>query len=98
MKGKGGDGRRSQGGTSKRRCQAGTQATAMTEAHTAVEGGRSHAGEALNDIMGTSDGDGANGGGALGADGELMRLGNTAGPGDRDGSTATTVHGETEVP
>lgn len=45
-----------------------------------------------------SDGDGANGGGPLGADGGLMGLGNTAGPGDRNGSTATTVHGEPKVP
>lgn len=37
-----------------------------------VAGGRSHGGEGLNGTMGTSEDDGANRGGALGADREPM--------------------------
>lgn len=52
---------RSQGGTRSRRGNVETQSSARKEAHGNIEGG-SHVGEALSDIMGMSDGDGADGG------------------------------------
>lgn len=62
----------------------GTQSPARKEAHEGVNGARTHGGEALNDTMGTDDGNGAKDGGALSADGEKMEQGDTVGPGGWD--------------
>lgn len=42
---------------------------------------RNHSGDLADNTWGTTDGDEANGDGALGADGEEMGLGDTDGPG-----------------
>lgn len=56
-----------------------TQATARTPSNGGVAGGRNHGGEGLKATLGMSEGDGANGGGTLGADSEPMDWNNTEG-------------------
>ena len=51
-----------------------TQRTARMKAHGGVDGGRSHDGDFVGDIQGTTDGDGAVQSGDQGADGEQMEL------------------------
>lgn len=71
----------SQKGTRRMSGNVGTQSPARKEAHRSVDGGRKHGREALFNIIGTSDGDGADGGGSL------MGFCDTAEPGGRDGAT-----------
>lgn len=54
--------------------------------------------EEPTDIMETSNGDGADGGGALGINRELMGPGKTDEPGGCDRAAMTTTRGGTEVP
>lgn len=56
-----------------------TQSAARTIAHGRVDGGRSKDGVLADDIRGKTDGEPNEGGGAQGADRELMDLSDTAG-------------------
>lgn len=81
------------GGARSRSSQAGTQSAARMKAHGRVDGGRCHGGDLADETQETNDGDEADGSGALGSDGEQMGPGDTDGPGDRVGATATSVRG-----